>query len=166
MLKYFNVFIDKPDFWFTIYLLIVDPCSMEARVVNVRLAQSVDSHESSHLNRFVLSCLYCEQWPGGERSQTPWQRSPWGHHSPGWLWGDPPPSQCTGQWRSPWLFEQLDTVLYYFCKTFYLPSPLKIDLKVRHNLTSLIKVVVIGGLLLSSRPVSEVCCMLYECNIC
>ena len=61
MLKYFNVFIDKPDFWFTIYLLIVDPRSMEARVVDVRLAQSVDSHESSHLNSLVLSCLYCEQ---------------------------------------------------------------------------------------------------------
>ena len=42
---------------FLVYLFIVDPCSMEARVVDICLAQSVDPHESSHLNRSVLSCL-------------------------------------------------------------------------------------------------------------
>ena len=48
---------DPFDFLFTLYLFIVDPCSMEARVVDVRLPQSVDPHESSHLNRHhVLSC--------------------------------------------------------------------------------------------------------------
>ena len=41
----------------SIYLFIVDPCSLKARVVDIRFAQSVDPHESSHLNRHVLSCL-------------------------------------------------------------------------------------------------------------
>ena len=31
------------------YLLIVDPCSMEAGVEDVRLAQGVHAHEGSHL---------------------------------------------------------------------------------------------------------------------
>ena len=41
------------SFEFIFYLLIVDPCSMEARVEDVGLAQGVHAHEGSHLSQKI-----------------------------------------------------------------------------------------------------------------